>query len=83
MNVYWLWWNWDYLSQLFGIYLVAFAFNSFYEQEVTQNNVRLSVAIPDMEAILASTPKDTARNFKKLIRKRLVRDIHQNQNKLV
>ena len=35
-----------------------------------------------METILATTPKDIGKNFKNLIRKRLVRDTHQNQNKL-
>ena len=35
-----------------------------------------------METILATTPKDVARNFKSLIMKSLLRDIHRNQNKL-
>ena len=29
-----------------------------------------------------TTPKDVASNFKNLIMKRLLRDIHRNQNKL-
>ena len=35
-----------------------------------------------METIFATTPEDIARNFKNLIRKKLVTEIHQNQNKL-
>ena len=35
-----------------------------------------------METIIRTTPDDIARNFKNLIRKRIVRDILQNQYKL-
>ena len=35
-----------------------------------------------METIIRATPDDIARNFKNLIRKRIVRDIPQNQYKL-
>ena len=51
------------------MYLVAFALNSFYVQEVTWNNVKSSIAIPDVEIILATASEDIARNFKNLIKK--------------
>ena len=59
----------------FGIYLLTFTFQFFiYGQEVTSND-KSSIYAPDVERKLASTPKDTTRNFKKLIGKKLLGDV--------
>ena len=76
------------LSQHFGTYLVAFEpcalhlFISKRSHEIILSWIPNSVAVPDMETLLATAQKDIARNFKNLIREWLLEDIHWNQNKL-
>ena len=52
------------LSQHFGMYLVAFALNLFFfGEEVSENNFKSSIYLPDMEILLAITPKIMTKGY--------------------